>query len=150
MHEVIIGVIITSIGALIVFISKKVYDALSEKSKNDFWNNKLLKPNFLTGTWEKKWKPLGQDYYGKNDKEIWIIKKDGKVHEGGKYWFNINHFVSNPDINRIKFALITVLPDDERKLENILTVHNNNFITGKEIVNENGKENHFDVEYKRQ
>lgn len=92
---------------------------------------KSINSNFLIGRWKNQWSsPQG---VGSEDCEI---KKNGKYYIMGEHWFDLRDIKYNQKTNQLSFMKTAVRPDDHRKVLNVLTIVNNDLLTGEEAGHE--------------
>ncbi len=105
------------------------------KIKNRY-KKKHISIDFLIGSWKNQWEINGQI-----GSEICEIKADGKYYISGEHWFTLTDFKYNPQKNEITFFKYAVKANDNRNLKNVLTINNNDFISGSE--------NNYSIKYTR-
>jgi hypothetical protein len=103
--------------------------------KNRYLHRKIT-IDFLKGIWKNEWTLNGQ-----SDSEICEIKDDGKYYVNEEHWFTLENFKYDYKTNKITFFKTSVRPGDNRKMLNMLTIENNDLISGNE--------NNYDIRYRR-
>ena len=91
---------------------------------------------FLEGNWKNEWTINGQV-----GSEMCQIKKDGKYYFNGEHCFTLEDFKYDYKNDKITFIKSSVRSGDNRKMTNILTINNNDLISGTE--------NDHEIRYKR-
>jgi hypothetical protein len=82
---------------------------------------------FLFGIWKNEW-----TFSGNAGAETVRITDDAKYLVNEEHWFNIEDFKYDAKKRQIRFTKVAIRPNDRRRLLNILTIKNNELLTGTE------------------
>jgi hypothetical protein len=99
------------------------------------YKTKKITQDFLVGTWKNEW------YGDHQGSEICNITGDLRYFVGGTHYFNLVGFSYDQNTNSLSFTKVGAQPGDNRRVTNVLTIHNNNFLTGIE--------NSYPIKYSR-
>ena len=87
----------------------------------------FITERFLIGSWKNEWLSEGRWH-----NEVLQITDDLRYLTAGEHWFNIADFRYDPQSRRLEFTKVSVKPNENRRLKNVLAVKNSDFLVGHE------------------